>query len=255
MYRILFKWDGVTIYSYGFFVFLGVMVSYLSALREAKQQKLDVKVFSDIIFWCFIMGLVGARFLFLCVEYERFLQSPLAMIFSRSGFVFYGGLISGLLGLYFLTRRYKQNFFKLADTIALVIPLGHSLGRIGCFFNGCCYGKPTTSWLGVKFPPDSPAGILGEKVIPTQLISSFFLIVIFFMLRFIKKKKEFNGEVFLSYLILYGIFRFIIEFFRGDPRGHIFIFSVSQAISLAVVGGSIFLWQKVKRVKVFPSQV
>ncbi|OQX88164.1 MAG: hypothetical protein B6D55_01260 [Candidatus Omnitrophica bacterium 4484_70.2] len=126
------------------------------------------------------------------------------------------------------------------------MPLGHSLGRWGCFFNGCCYGKPTTSWIGVKFPPDSPAGILGEKVIPTQLISLFFLLVIFFILLNLRKRKKFKGEIFLSYLILYGIFRFIIEFFRGDPRGYIFIFSTSQFISLIVVAIGISMWKKVK---------
>ncbi len=246
MHRILFKIGSITIYTYGFFVFLGILVAYLFSLKEAKREGVDIRVFSDILFWCLIIGFIGARTLFIIVEFKSFLHAPFTVLFSRAGFVFYGGVISGLIGFYFLCHRYHQDFFKLADIIALSIPLGHSLGRWGCFFNGCCYGKPTTSWIGVKFPPDSPAGILGEKVIPTQLISLFFLLVIFFILLNLRKRKKFKGEIFLSYLILYGIFRFIIEFFRGDPRGYIFIFSTSQFISLIVVAIGISMWKKVK---------
>jgi phosphatidylglycerol:prolipoprotein diacylglycerol transferase len=130
----------------------------------------------------------------------------------------------------------------LIDVIAIGIPLGHAFGRLGCFFYGCCYGKPTDSFIGVLFPPDSAAGYLGVKVIPTQLISSFFLFVLFFILLFLRKKKRFDGQIALSYIILYSIFRFLIEFFRGDPRGTFLHLSTSQFISLILVVISAFAW-------------
>jgi phosphatidylglycerol:prolipoprotein diacylglycerol transferase len=95
--------------------------------------------------------------------------------------------------------------------------------------------------MGVLFPPDSPAGALGVKVIPTQLIEAVFLFGLFFILLFFARHKKFNGQIISFYLIIYGIFRFFIEFFRADPRGNIFFLSVSQAISIILVGFGIFL--------------
>jgi phosphatidylglycerol:prolipoprotein diacylglycerol transferase len=126
--------------------------------------------------------------------------------------------------------------------VAVGIPLAHAFGRIGCFSYGCCYGRPTNSWIGILFPPDSPAGILGTKVIPTQLVEASFLFVLFFILKFLNTHKKFNGQIISVYLISYGIFRFVIEFFRADPRGNVFFLSISQFISIILIGLGIFLW-------------
>jgi len=131
---------------------------------------------------------------------------------------------------------------KFTDIAYLVIPLGLAFGRIGCFFYGCCYGKPTTSSIGILFPRESPAGLLGVKVIPTQLISAIFLLLLFFLLLFLMKKKKFNGQILLAYAFFYGIFRFIIEFYRGDPRREVFSLSTSGFISLILVILSVFLY-------------
>ncbi len=243
MHPVLFKIGPVTIYTYGVLVFIGVMVGYFVSLKEARRVGIEDKTFSDIIFWSIIFSFVGARILYILVEFKAFLKDPLHIGLGRSGFVFYGGLIGGILTFIFLSKKYNQNFLKLADVAAIGIPLGHSIGRLGCFFYGCCYGKPTEAFWGIRFPPDSPAGMLGTKVIPTQLISSFSLFAIFLILLGKRKKKRFEGEIFLTYLIIYGSFRFFIEFLRGDERGYIGMFSVSQFISLVVVAISlIFLW-------------
>lgn len=244
MFPILFKIGPITIYTYGVFVFLGILSGYLFCLKEAKKENIESKVFADIIFWSILFGFIGARIFYILVEFEHFLKNPIAFIFSRAGFVFYGGVIFGLGTFYLLTKKHKLNFLRLADIVALSIPLGHSLGRLGCFFYGCCYGKPTTSWIGIRFPLDSPAGSSGVKVIPTQLISAFFLLLLFFTLLIIRKKQRFRGQILLSYFTFYGLFRFIIEFYRGDPRGYIGFLSTSQFISLIVVGISLFIWIK-----------
>jgi len=245
MHPSLFKIGPITIYTYGFFVFLGVISGYLVAAREAKRCGIDKNIFSNIAFWTLIWSFLGAKLLYILVEFKYFLKNPLSVI--RSGFAFYGGIIAGAIALYLLTKKYKIKFMLFADIVAIAIPLGHALGRLGCFFYGCCYGKSTSSFIGILFPPDSPAGYLGVKVIPTQLISSFFLFLLFFSLLALRKKKKFDGQIALYYIVFYSIFRFIIEFFRGDPRGMILFLSTSQFISLILIMVSIFFWARPRR--------
>jgi len=247
MFPILFKLGPVTIYTYGVFVFLGVIAFYFVCRRQTDKEGITRENFSNIFFWTLIYGFIGARVAYILVEWRWFLSNPLSVAFSRSGFIFYGGVSSGILALFILAKKYKINFLKFADIAALGIPLGHALGRIGCFCYGCCYGKITDSKWGVLFPSQSPAGFLGTRVIPTQLYSAFFLVLIFFFLLFLKKYKRFNGQIFLSYGISYGIFRFIIEFYRGDPRGEFFFLSTSQFVALIVVIISIFFFFRWRR--------
>ena len=233
MHPVLFKLGPLTIYTYGFFVFLGVVCGYLVSNFLAKKDGLDKKIFSDVIFWALVWGFLGAKLLYILIEWPYFLSQPLASL--RSGFVFYGGITSGLAAIYFLSRKYKIEFLKLADILAVGVSIGHAFGRLGCFSYGCCFGHTHEGWLGMLFPSDSPAGINGVKVIPTQLIEAGFLFLLFFVLLKLKAKQKFSGQVFLTYAIIYGIFRFLIEFLRGDPRGSLFFFSTSQLISLVVV--------------------
>lgn len=247
MYPILFKLGPLTIYTYGFFIFLGVALGFSLSVRLAKKLDFDSKIFSDLIFWSILGGFLGARILYIIIEWRWFFDSPIQVAFSRSGFVFYGGAIGGLIIFYFLTKKYKLNFLKSADIVSLHVPLAHAFGRVGCFFYGCCYGAPTNSFIGILFPEDSPAGYLKCKVLPTQLISALALFLIFFILTLINKKKKFDGQIMFSYFLFYGIFRFIIEFFRVDPRGAIFIFSTSQVIALFFVLIGVFFLIKNKK--------
>jgi len=243
----LFKLGPVTIYTYGAFVFLGVIASYLVCKNQADKEGISRKIFSHIFFWALVWGFLGARVGYILVEWEWFLSNPLRVILSRSGFVFYGGVISAILTLLILAKKYKINLLKAVDIGALGIPIGHALGRIGCNCYGCCYGKPTNSSSGILFPRESPAGLSGMKIIPTQMISAFFLLLIFILLLIFKKYRKFDGQIMLSYGICYGIFRFIIEFYRGDPRGEIFSLSTSQFAALAVIIISIFFFFRWRR--------
>ncbi|MDP2923311.1 MAG: prolipoprotein diacylglyceryl transferase [Candidatus Omnitrophota bacterium] len=244
MFPIFLKIGPITIYYYGLFIVLGILAGYFISLREAQRQRIDKNIFFNIFFWTLVFSFLGAKIVYILLDFKNFLARPLSMV--RTGFVFYGGVIFGLPAFYLLTKRYKIVFREIADALALGIPVGHALGRIGCFSYGCCYGKRTNSFLGVLFPSDSPAGASGVKVIPTQLIESFFLLIIFLALNILKKRKKFEGQLFLYYLIFYAILRFIIEFFRGDERGEIFSFSVSQVIALVILTLGIFLWRRWK---------
>ena len=248
MFPELFKIGPLTIYSYGAMVVLGIIFAYLVSLQEAVRKNIDKKIFSDLIFWSLVWGFLGARLVYILVEFRSFLADPLALLFSRAGFVFYGGIIFGLGALFFLTRKYSLPFYRVTDCFALSVPLAHALGRIGCFLYGCCYGKATDSWAGVLFPPDSPAGWAGVKVIPVQLISALSLFFLFFLLFALRKRLRPDGMMTVFYLSFYSVFRFIIEFFRGDPRGFLGGFSLAQWISLLMlILSGVLLWISRKR--------
>jgi len=251
MHPVLLKIGPVTIYSYGFFVSLGIISAYLFIVSQASHFGLRREVVADLIFWIVIGGFLGARMLYILVSWPFFLQNPLSYIFSRAGFVFYGGLLGGLSAAYWFIKRKRLDFWQVADLFAPYIALAHAFGRIGCFCYGCCYGKPTKSFWGLLFPPASPAGHLGVKVIPAQMISSVALAIIFLILAEIRRQRKFKGEVFVSYLIIYGIFRFFIEFLRGDERGFFLFFSTSQWLSLIFIGGGIFLFRKLSKKDVY----
>ena len=240
MHPVLFKVGPVTIYTYGFFVFLGVIAGYLVCSRQAKREGLSRDKFADIFFWTILFSFLGAKLLYIIIEFKYFLKDPLSVI--RSGFVFYGGLISGLIVLRVLSRRQHIKPFKLLDIFCLGIPLAHAFGRLGCFFYGCCWGRTTDSFIGVVFPLGSPAGADGLKVIPTQLISAAFLFLLFFLILAISRHKKFDGQLFLTYILVYIPFRFVIEFFRGDPRGTMFLLPTSQFLSIVLVNICLLLW-------------
>jgi len=171
----------------------------------------------------------------------------------RGGLVFYGGLIGGAVAFIVAARILKMDLLKSADTVAPAVALGHGIGRIGCFFAGSCYGKPTDlPWAVVFTDPRSLAqGVLGTPVHPVQIYSSLSLMALAVVLIRIRKVSRFEGQVIASYGILYGILRFAMEFLRGDPRGFLAIsgvtLSTSQVISLVVVPLSVAAWAILSR--------
>jgi len=213
-------------------VAIGCLVGFFYIRGEAKRTGFDIEKITSLFFWLLISGFAGGRILYILVEWERFLNEPLRTIFGRGGFVFYGGFILAFgVGIWQI-RRMGLNIWKTADVFAPGVAIAYAIGRIGCFLNGCCYGRPIESWLGVSFPPESLAGSVGKPLIPVQLISSLNLFIIFAILVYLRPYKRFDGQLFWLYVLLYGGTRSIIEIFRGDPRGHIWVFSTSQFLGI-----------------------
>lgn len=244
MHPILVKIGPITIYTYGFFIFLGALFGYFISQKRAREVGINRQQFSNIFFWTLITGFIGARIAYIIVNWQNFINEPFAVLLNRSGFVFYGGIIFGIFAIFLLSKKYKIKFLKITDIFALAVPLAHGFGRIGCFFYGCCYGLPTQAWLGINFPFNSPAGHLSQKIIPTQIISAGFLFLLFLFLYIMRNKITRLGKLTSYYLLIYGVFRFSIEFFRGDPRGFYFIFSTSQWLSLLLIAVGIFIIKK-----------
>ncbi len=165
----------------------------------------------------------------------------------RGGFVYYGGLITSILVVIIFTKVKKLSLAKITDLLAPSLAIGLAIGRLGCFFAGCCYGRVSDVFFAVSFPAGSPAHMDHLKhidnginhslpVIPTQLFSVFANIFIFIYLYFyLRKRKKYDGQMALHLLFFYSTFRFIIEFFRGDQRGSLLVFSTSQWISIILI--------------------
>jgi phosphatidylglycerol:prolipoprotein diacylglycerol transferase len=154
--------------------------------------------------------------------------------------VFYGALIGGVLGVMICARRKKLPFLAYIDLFAPSLVLAHAFGRIGCFMAGCCYGCPTDGFLGVVYPANSaaPAGV---PLLPTQLFESAFLFILTIVLVWILKKRRTFGTVTGWYLVLYGVWRFVIEFYRSDDRGAVGMLSTSQFIGIFMVAAGAVL--------------
>ena len=156
------------------------------------------------------------------------------------GSVFYGGLFGGMAAALIVIKRRGYPAELMTDIAAPAVALFHGFGRIGCFLGGCCYGIEVP-W-GVTFTHSLNELANGVPRMPVQLFESAYEFILFFVLRYLLKHNRFSGRLFSLYLVLYGIFRFIIEYFRGDSyRGFIFGISTSQFISIfTVIGGAVF---------------
>jgi phosphatidylglycerol:prolipoprotein diacylglycerol transferase len=173
------------------------------------------------------------------VEYKYFWAYPLEIFkFWKGGLVFYGGLILGVLVSLWYLKRHDMPVWKTADLLAPSIAIGQSIGRWGCLFAGCCYGKETDAVFGITFTNPRSLAPLEISLHPTQVYLSLNALFIFIFLMILSKNKVFDGQVLWSYGILYSIGRFLIEYFRGDDRG----FPVEQLLSTSqFVGVFIFL--------------
>jgi phosphatidylglycerol:prolipoprotein diacylglycerol transferase len=148
-------------------------------------------------------------------------------------------------------RKHKIPTLGMLDIMAAVTCIVHGFGRMGCFLAGCCYGKPTQSWFSVIFTdPACQAEPLNSPLIPTQLLEAGYLFSLLGVLLFLRKRKQFDGQLFLLYLIAYAIGRGILELYRGDiDRGFVLgnLISNSQLVSLVLISLAIFFYVRLKR--------
>jgi phosphatidylglycerol:prolipoprotein diacylglycerol transferase len=182
--------------------------------------------------WVMVGGVLGGRLWYVALNWDIYRAQPLEIVaLWHGGLVWYGGLAGGLLALVLFVSRRKLSFLRVTDQVVPAVALGHAIGRLGCFANGCCYGRPTTSWWGVVFPGHATA------VVPTQLIESVGLVVLFVMLRIFQKPAvlQRSGTLFGIYLIGYGGLRWTIEWWRGDQPHLWYGLTLAQLVSLGLV--------------------
>ncbi len=237
MYPILFKIDPITLHTYGLILAIAFLSGISLAVRQAKLEGEDPQKIFDLCFYLVLAAIIGSRILFVLINYSFYIKNPLNIFkIWRGGLVFYGGLIGALAVGVFYIKKYGLSLWKISDILAPSIALGQAIGRLGCFFAGCCYGKPAlVSWAVTFTDPESLAPLHIARH-PVQLYSSAAALLVFSILLVIYRKHKFRGQVFFSYVTLYSIDRFALEFLRGDERGFInilgHILSTSQVISI-----------------------
>lgn len=236
--------------SFGILFLIGAFAAFLLSVITARKYQL---LTMDIIFFglfAVIGGIIGAKFLYLLLNLGALIQNPLATLLSlfSGGSVFFGGLAGGLAGGYLYTRIYKLDALLFFDAAAPCVALAQAFGRIGCFFNGCCYGIPYDGPFSVTYPQGAypPADV---ALFPSQLAEALFMFLFCGLLALHLKKSRHPGHTVGLYLLGYGIFRFLIEFLRDDPRGAFLFFSTSQWLGLlAICAGITFFTDIFQRI-------
>lgn len=244
MYPVLFKIGYITIYTYGVFIASAFLLATFLAAMEGKRVGIDPQKIHDICFYILLSAIVGSRALFVIVNYKDFTNNPLKIIaIWEGGLVFYGGMVMAVGVVIYYLKRNKMDIWKTADVLAPFAAVGQAVGRWGCFFAGCCYGRPTSLPWGITFTNKLSLAPIGIPLHPAQIYSSINGIIIFIILMRLRLRKRFNGQIFWSYGILYSILRYILELFRGDERGYVIknLVSTSQFISILFFITSIYM--------------
>jgi len=253
---------GVPIRGYGFCLLLAVLAAWALVVHLAKRQNIPTEKIVSLCFWAIIAGILGAR-LFYVTEYwnemlrfdpkgDLLLLESLQSVFNfpDGGLTVFGSVLGGMLGAVIFMIRNKMPVLRTFDILATAVPLGMAIGRIGCLLNGCCFGGVTDSACGIVFPVGSPAhfhqvfhGLVPEEsglvlpVHPTQIYSSMLALLLCGTLLFLGKLRFYqqrDGLLFASFMILYSVGRFCIEFVRTDEDSFFGTgLTVSQNVSIA----------------------
>jgi phosphatidylglycerol---prolipoprotein diacylglyceryl transferase len=238
MYPRLLELGPITVYTYGVLLAAAYLLGLRLAMNRATARGLDHAKVLDLGIYIIISALIGAKLLLLITEFRTFTADPAELLtLARSGGVFYGGLILAVTVALWYIRRTGLPLWTTCDVFAPGIALGHVIGRFGCLFAGCCYGKPTTLPWGITFTDTFAAANvgtpLGVPLHPTQIYEAGAeFLILALLLATERRGRPYPGRTFWLYLLLYAVSRFIIEFYRGDPRGSVGIFSTSQFISV-----------------------
>lgn len=256
MYPDLLTIGSFTIHTYGVCIALGALLGITLITHEAKKQGYDQQQILDLTFYLLIIAIIGSRVLYILLNMRYYLQHPLEMVMIwRGGLVFYGGFLFAFATCFLYLKKHGLPFWKTCDLLVLGLAIGEFLGRFGCFFAGCCYGKPTDLPWAITFTHPHSLAKLGVPLHPTQLYSSLKALIIFFTLISFRKYKKGDGQLTWIYIFLYAISRLIIEHFRGDERAFLIqgFISVTQGIAILFIPIALFMIYYLGRKHMSPS--
>ena len=229
---------------YGLMLAAGFLICGIICWFRTRKRGLQGENFIIIAALLLLFALIGGVLFFILITYSPeqiigFIKKGDWGSLFNAGIVFYGALIGGIIGALIGSRIAKDDLRNYIDVIVPVIPLGHAIGRIGCFCAGCCYGKPTESAIGVIYTNPIGGAPVGVKLFPLQLLESACNLVIFAVLMIVSHRTKSRYLTAFLYCIMYGVIRFILEFFRYDSiRGLAGGLSTSQWISLGLIAGA-----------------
>ncbi len=256
----------LTITSFGAMMALAFMAGYMLIRHDLKRRGEDPEFGGDILVAALIGGILGAKIYYVLLNWELTSQDPFGMLFSRSGLVWYGGLIGAALSVIFMSKLRKQPISLVADVCAPALALSYGIGRIGCFLVGDDYGRPTESWVGIAFPnglPPTTAGSLRRNfgvsipdsvpdfqvlaVHPTQLYETALAFLILAVLWKLRMRDKAAGWLFGVWLVLAGAERFFVEIFRAKDDRFLGVFTLAQFISILLIGLGLYFMQRLAR--------
>lgn len=215
MHPILFQIGNLKIYSYGVMVALGFLAAVYFTGCEAKKRGMSQEKIFDVYLCAMIFGIIGARLLHVILDIGYYSGHPLDIIMiNRGGLAFQGGLVFGILAAIVTIKKLKLPLLSTADMMIPYVALAQSIGRIGCFLNGCCYGI--------------------SALYPTQIFLSLFFLAMFVVLKKIYENEKTDGIVFAWYMFLFSSGSFFLDFLRGDLAVIFFNLRVSQLISAVI---------------------
>lgn len=266
MFPRLFQIGNFYLPTYGVLVASGVLLGLWISVHNSEKQGINGDDAWNLGIFMVLAGIVGAKILYIINDWSSYAHNW-REIFSintlQAGGVFSGGLIGALgVGAWYM-RSHRMPPLRTVDAFAPGLAFGHVLGRFGCFSAGCCYGKETNHWWGVTFT-NPLANLVSQtplnvRLEPTQLIEAAAEFFNFVLLMWLLKRKKFDGQVFATFIMLYGVERFFIEFLRDDPgRGVVFggLMSGTQLISIGlVIGGGLIWWLKSGSLQSAPAPV
>ena len=237
MNRVAFNIFGFNVYYYSLCILLGVIVAYILITREGKKQGLPKEFISDLIFYTLIIGILGARVYYCVFNLDYYLANPSEILkIYNGGLAIHGGVIAGLIFVYFYTKKKNISFIKILDIVAPAVIIAQSFGRWGNFFNQEAHGGITTyqNLKNMHIPEFIINGmhIEGKYYYPTFFFESIWCLIGFMILMIARRNKNLRkGFQIGFYFIWYGIGRFFIEAFRTDSL-MFFGLKIAQIVSL-----------------------
>ncbi|MFQ5599527.1 MAG: prolipoprotein diacylglyceryl transferase [Candidatus Krumholzibacteriia bacterium] len=216
MYPTLVEFGPLKLHAYGFMLAVSFFFGILLAARRAPARRIPADVVFDTALVIVFASILGSRLMYVFFHMEEVHSFLDVVAVWRGGLTMYGGVLAAMAAAGLYVRRRKVPFLRLADVMAPSLGLGLMLTRLGCFLNGCCYGKPTDSALGVQFPVETLVGRVFEEsaLHPTQLYSAATGLFILGLLLLLDRGRRPEGQLFALYLMLDGIGRFALDFFR-----------------------------------------
>lgn len=271
MYPVLFRVGDFVITSFGVMLAGAFLVGGYLASLEFRRRGHDPDYAWQLVIGAVVGGIVGAKLYYMLLNWPDLLRDPWGSLASRSGLVWYGGFIGGALGVAYLAWRRQMPLGVVTDCAAVALPAAYAVGRLGCFLVGDDYGRPTDHWIGVAFPrgaPPSTAGNLREQfgvavdpsipdsqvlaVHPTQLYEIAMSLIIFAYLWRVRREPRPSGSLFMLYLMLAGIERFLVEIFRAKDDRFFGPLTLAQTISLAILLSGLYGWWRLRQARAAP---
>lgn len=242
---VAFTIFGLDVRYYGIVYAFGLALSYWWLLRQVRRhQTMSVEQADSLFLWIVVGVLLGARFFEVAVYRPTWYAAHPSEILQvwHGGLSFHGGLVGAVLAAWIFSRKQGVSLLKIADVLVVPASLALGFGRLANFVNGELYGRITTMPWGVLFPQ-------GGDVLrhPSQLYEAAKNFVLFGVLHRQERKTHRDGEIFALFLIMYGVLRFIVEFFR-EPEVMVWIFTMGQVLSSVMVLVGIFLYRRVRAV-------